>query len=322
MAWYLVVIIFIASCAVLSWLSSRLVKSLVEVAKYLQWREFIIAFFVMALAASLPDLFVCVNAVIQGKPLLALGDIIGGNLVDLTLVLAIGVFFSKKGLSAESAMVQKSAIFTAIIALLPLLLILDSRLSRIDGVILIGAFVLYSWWLFSKSENFKKRYTSKKEAITIGFKGFLWNLVKIVVLLLLLLAASQAVISSADFFAGRLGISLALVGILIVGLGNAFPDMYFSIISARKNENWLVLGDVMGSVIICATLILGLVAVMLPFDIPDFTPFVTARIILILAAILSLIFIRTNHKITKKEGLALLGLYIAFLIIEVFISRA
>lgn len=320
MAWYVIVTIFIFSCGVLSWLSSRLVKSLVQVAKYLEWREFIIAFFVMALAASLPDLFISVNAVIQGKPLLALGDIIGGNLVDLTLVLAVGVFFSKKGLSAESSMVQKSAIFTAIIAVLPLLLILDSHLGRIDGVILITTFFLYAGWLFSKAQNFKKHYEKKKETIAIGFKGFLWNLVKIIVLLVLLLAASQAVIISADFFANRLGISLALVGILIVGLGNAFPDMYFSIISARKNENWLVLGDVMGSVIICATLVLGLVALIAPFSIPDFTPFVTARIILIIAAVLSLIFIRTNRKITKKEGLILLLLYIAFLLTEIFIA--
>ncbi len=320
MAWYFVVIIFIASCAVLSWLSSRLVKSLISVAKYLRWKEFIIAFFVMAVAASLPDLFICFNAVLQGKPMLALGDIIGGNLVDLTLVLAIGVFFSKKGLSAESSMVQKSAIFTTLIAVLPLLLILDSKLDRIDGAILIATFFLYAWWLFSKAERFKKNYRVKKDDAVIGFKGFLWNLLKIVVLVGLLLVASQAVIVSADFFAGQLGISLALVGILIVGLGNAFPDMYFSIISARKDENWMVLGDVMGSVIICATLVLGLVAVLFPFDIPDFTPFVTARIILILAAVLSLIFIRTGRKITKKEGLALLGLYIAFLIIEVFIA--
>jgi cation:H+ antiporter len=292
----------------------------VAVAKYLRWREFIIAFFVMAFAASLPNLFIDVNAAMQHKPLLGLGDIIGGNLVDLTLVLAIAVFFSKKSLSAESDMVQKSAIFTTVIAVLPLLLILDGTLGRIDGVVLILAFFLYAWWLFSKSERFKKFYKSKKEGIVLGFKGFLWNIVKIIILLGLLLAASQAVVASAQFFSNTLGISLALVGILIVGLGNAFPELYFSVISARRDENWLVLGDLMGSVIICATLVLGVIGLLFPFDIPDFTPFFTARLILIIAALLSLIFIRTGRKITKKEGLALLFLYIIFLIIEVFMK--
>src|SRR3989344_3351 len=114
MAWYLVVFIFIISFFILSWLSSRLVKSLVYVGKYLQWKEFIIAFFVMAFAASLPNLFVDLNAVFHGLPELAFGDIIGGNLVDLTLVMAIAIFFSKNSISTKSEMVQKSALFTAV----------------------------------------------------------------------------------------------------------------------------------------------------------------------------------------------------------------
>ncbi len=318
MTWYFIVIIFIFSCFVLSWLSSRLVKSLVSIAKYLHWREFIIAFFVMAFAASLPDLFVDVNAVFHGIPQLAFGDIIGGNLVDLTLVLAIAVFFSKKGLSAESQMVQQSAIFTTVIAVLPLLLVLDGNLSRVDGVILILAFLLYSWWLFSKKERFTKIYKNKKEPAVTGFKHFLVNMGKVWVLLLLLLAASQAVVASAQFFSAKLGISLALVGILIVGLGNCFPETYFSVISARKEENWLVLGDLMGSVIISATLVLGVIGLFAPFEIKDFSPFLIARIFLIIAAILSLAFIKTGKKITKKEGLALLFIYIVFLLVEIF----
>lgn len=320
MQWYFVVIIFIASCLVLSWLSSRMVRDLIGVAKYLNWKEFIIAFFVMSLATSLPNLFTDFNAALQGKPELAFGDIIGGNLVDLTFVLAVAAFFSKKGLSSESGMVQKSAIFTTLIAILPLLLIFDGNLSRPDGLILIGAFVLYSWWIFSERDHFKKRYTHPGQTALSGFSGFVKSLLKIVVLLALLLAASFAVVGSAQFFADKLGISLALVGVLILGLGNSFPEIYFSVISARKNENWLVLGDMMGSVIVCTTLVLGLVATILPFQIHDFSPFITARVFLIVAAVFSLIFIRSGRKITKREGLFLLFLYVTFLMFEVFIA--
>jgi len=315
-----IVAIFLSSCIILSWLSGSLIGSLVGVARYLRWREFTIAFFVMAFATSLPNLFIDINAAFQGKPELAFGDIIGGNLADLTIVLAIAVFFSKKGLVAESEMVQKSAIFTAVIAVLPLLLILDGKLDRVDGLVLIFSFVVYSFWLFSKKGRFKKRYHSRTEAENMGFGGFLWNIGKMAVLVALLLAASQAVVVSAQFFSDQLGISLALVGILIVGLGNAFPELYFSVISARKEENWLVLGDLIGSVIICSTLVLGIIAVFFPFEIKDFSPFVTARMFLIIAALLSLLFIRSGRKITKKEGLFLLAIYILFLITEIFIT--
>ncbi len=321
MVWYAVVFIFLFSCFILSWLSSRLVKAMVNIAKYLHWREFIIAFFVMAFAASLPNLFVDLNATLQGMPQLAFGDILGGNLVDLTLVLAIAVFFSKKGLSAKSDMVQKSAIFTAVIAVLPLLLILDGKLDRIDGVILIFSFAVYSLWLFSKEERFKKTYSGKQSRPIRDFKSFLKSLIEIIILLVLLLLSSQAVVSSAQYFSVKLGVSLSLVGILIVGLGNCFPETYFSIISARKEENWLVLGDLMGSVIVCATLVLGIIALVSPFEIKDFSPFLIARIFLIIAAIFSLIFFRSGKKITKKEGLLLLFIYIVFLLTEIFLPR-
>lgn len=321
MTWFFVIFIFIASCLILSWLSSSLVKSLIQVAKYLQWREFIIAFFVMAFAVSLPNLFTDLNAVFQGKPELALGDIIGGNLVDLTLVLALAVFFSKKGLTVKSEMVQTSAIFTTAIAILPILLILDSRLDRIDGMILIGAFALYCWWIFSKKERFHDPYNNQKSvSITQDFKRFLFNLIKMVVLLGLLLISSQAVVWSAQFFSDQLSISLSLVGILIVGFGNAMPEMYFSIITARKEKNWLVLGDLMGSVIVCSTLVLGIITLVSPFEIKDFSPFLNARIFLIIAALFSFIFIKTGKHITRREGVWLLFIYIAFLMVEIFLK--
>ena len=320
MAWYFVVFIFLFSCFLLSYLSSRLIKSLVNVAKYLRWREFIIAFFVMAFAVSLPNLFTDINAVFQNKPELAFGDIIGGNLVDLTLVLALAVFFSKKGLAAKSRIVQESAIFTTVIAILPLILIFDGMLSRFDGIILIFAFIFYSWWIFSKKERFKDAYNHSNKNILQDFTGFLINLLKIIILLILLLIASQLVVWSAQFFSDKLGISLALVGILIIGLGNAFPEAYFAIVSARQEKNWLVLGDLMGSVIVCSTLVLGIISLILPFEIKDLSPFLTARIFLIIAALLSFLFIRSDRKITKKEGLFLLFIYIIFLLVEVFIK--
>ncbi len=274
----------------------------------------------MSVATSLPNLFTDFNAALQGKLELAFGDIIGGNMVDLTLVLAIAVFFSKKGIPAKSEMVQKSAVFTAIIAVLPLLLVFDGNLNRIDGIILILSFLLYSWWIFSEKDHFQKKYSSHHTTPVAGFKEFVKSLLKVIILLILLVAASISVVNSAQFFADNLGISLGLVGMLILGLGNSFPETYFAVVSARKNENWLVLGDLMGSVIVCTTLVLGIIALLFPFEIKDFSPFIIARIFLITAAIFSLWFIKSNKKITKKEGLFLLFVYIIFLLVETFVK--
>lgn len=312
--------IFIFSCFILSWLSSKLITTLTEIAKYLRWREFIIAFFVMGFAASLPNLFVDLNAAFRGMQQISFGDIMGGNLIDLSLAMAIAVLFSRRSISTESRMVQSSAILTTIIAVLPWILILRTGgLDRIDGVILILAFFGYSFWLFSKDSRFKKVYSDKKVK-NIGKKSvFIWEVIKIIIILVVLLGASYAVVYTAQYFARTFDVSLAMVGVLIVALGNCFPETYFAIISAKKEENWMVLGDMMASVIVCATLVLGVVALLAPFQIKDFSPFFIARIFMVVSCVFYLLFVASGKKITKKEGLYLLLIYIVFLITEVFI---
>jgi Ca2+/Na+ antiporter len=136
---------------------------------------------------------------------------------------------------------------------------------------------------------------------------------------LALLASSYAVIYSAQYFASTLNISLGLVAVLIVALGNCFPETYFAIISAKKEENWMVLGDMMAAVIVCATLVLGTVALVAPFHITDFSPFLVARVFMIIACVFYIVFIVTDKKITKKEALGLLLIYVIFLLTEIFL---
>ena len=84
----------------------------------------------------------------------------------------------------------------------------------------------------------------------------------------------------------------------------------------------MVVGELMGSVVICATLVLGFVALVYPFEIKDFSAYIGARTFMLLAVIISLVFIKTGKKITKKEGLFLLFIYIAFLVFEVFVNKS
>ena len=308
--------IFIISCLVLFWAGSRLVGALARIARYLGWREFVVAFFIMAFASSAPNLFVGINSAIHKIPELSFGEIVGGNLVDLTLAVGLAVLLGGAALQVKSKMVQTSTIFTTIIVILPQLLILDHHLGRIDGLILLLAFFVYIFWLFSKEERFKKTYNGDKSFLRPKqiwpFRVFLKDLAKTITTLILLLLASWLVVKSAQLFSEALNITLSLVGILIVGVGNALPETYFAIASARKGQTLMILGDLMGSVIVCVTLVLGIVALICPIEITDFSPFAIARIFLIIAAVFFLVAVRTDRKITKKEALFLLLIYISF----------
>jgi len=310
------ILIFVGSCLLLFWSGKLLIGALVRIARFLEWREFVVAFIIIAIAASIPNLFVGITSALYGIPELSFGDIVGGNLVDLTLAVALAAFFAG-GLQAGSRMVQTSAVLTMIIAILPLLLVLDGVLGRGDGLILILTFFLYIFWLFSKKERFSKLYDGKELSIIKEFKIFIKDLFRLVLGIVILLVAAQGMVKSASFFSEALNLPLALVGILIIGLGNAIPETYFAIIAARKAKNWMILGDIMGSVISAATLVLGIVALISPIVIVDFSPFAIARFFLIISAIFFLFFVRTDKRLTKKEALFLLSLYITFVVVEV-----
>ena len=134
-------IIFIISFFLLVFASKWLVGALAKIAKFFGWKEFVVAFFTMALAGTIPNLSVGISSALRGIPQLSFGEIVGGNIVDLTVAVALATLVSRNGLRVSGRTVRGSAVFTLVIAILPLLLIFDGNLSRADGAILILAFL-------------------------------------------------------------------------------------------------------------------------------------------------------------------------------------
>jgi len=304
------------SAILLFWAANRLVVGITNIARYLKWLEFVIAFFVMAIAGSIPNLFVGISSVLHGIPELSFGDVVGNSVVDLTLVVGLAVLFGSS-LRAENRLIQTSSLFTIIIAIVPLLLILDGQLGRGDGIALIFLFILYSIWLFSRRKEFEKTLDHTTTEPVESFQTFLWSILQVIVGVVLILVAAEGVVRSATFFAAEFQIPMVTIGILGLGLGSALPEIYFAIASARKGKDSIVLGVLMGSVIVLATLVLGLVAILSPIEIEDFSPFQIARFFLIISALFFLIFSRTDRRISKGEALFLLALYISFVAAEI-----
>jgi len=307
------ILIFIASAILLALSSNWIIDSLIGVAKHLKWREFVIGFIIMSLATSTPNLFVGISSAIRHIPELSFGDVVGGNVVDLTLGTALGALLGQ-GIIAESRMVQTSSFLTLGIGVLPLLLALDGNLNRVDGIILILAFFFYTFWLFSKDERFRKIYGSDKKD-----GSFLKHLLLLFLSLGMLILGSQGIVTCTIYFAKLINVPIGLIGILLVGLGNCLPELYFTSVSARKGQSWMILGDLMGSVITCATLVLGIVVLICPIMLTDFSPYLLARAFLIISLLFFLIFLRTNQKITTREAIFLLSIYIVFLLSEIFL---
>jgi len=309
------ILIFLSSFGLLFWSSNFLVDVLKRVCKFLGWKEFVVSFFIVAFATTIPNFIVDTISALNKVPHLAFGDVVGTNIADLTLIVALSALISKAGLSLPSRTVQGSSIFTIGVAILPLILIHDGLLSKSDGILLLVTFLFYLSWLFQKRERFEKIYDGIYEPL--GLRFFLKNSILLIFSLVLLLLSGQGIVKSAVFFSDYFHFPLALIGILVIGLGTALPELSFTFQAARKSQDWFIVGDVMGSVIITATLVLGIVALLSPIKIVDFSPFAIGRIFLIISALFFLFFVRTDRKITKREAVFLLLIYLIFIFIEI-----
>ncbi|MDD4358200.1 MAG: sodium:calcium antiporter [Candidatus Pacebacteria bacterium] len=322
MSFIILIAVFIVSCLIIYFAGEWVVDGVMNVARYLGWREFVLSFLVMGLFGSLPNLFVGISSALQGIPELSLGEVISGNIIDLTLVLALPILLTGRAIVTDSRTINTTLFFTLGATVLPLMLCLDNFLSRADGVILIFFYFTYIFWLFAKKERFTRPYDEEGLHNDLGkaFIIFLENLGKTILGIFLIVIAAQGIVWSAEGLAEGLSMPVILVGIFIVGFGNAAPELYFTIKSSQKQNNYMVLGNIMGCVIVPATLVLGIVSLIHPIPISGFSNFAIARAILLIACIMFLIFGRTDKKITKGEALFLVSLYVIFIIMEIIVS--
>mgnify|MGYP001088644082 CR=1 FL=1 len=311
----LYVLIFIVSCVFLSLAGKWVVESLIKITRFLKVREFIVASILMAFSTSLPELFIGITSALNQAPQLSFGDIIGSNIIILTLIVGI-VAFVGKGLRFEGKTLQTSSLYASLIALIPLLLILDGKASRADGLILLLALGLYFHQLLYEEEKFRKIFDKFKEE-NDEFKSFLKNLGIFIGGICILLASAQGIVFSTSYLAKGFNLPLVIIGVLLVAIGTSLPEITFGVRSIIMGRKEMILGDLMGSVVINSTLIFGLVSLISPVEIPNFSPYFIGIIFTVVATLFFTIFARTHEIISRKEAVFLILIYIVFVIIEI-----
>lgn len=319
---FVYVLIFIISCLVLVYSGAWVVRALTRIAQFLGWREFIVTAVLMAFATSVPEIFIGISSAISQVPSLSFGDIIGSNIIALTLVIGIGALLAKGlGFPDHGSILRKSSFNAAIIVLLPLLLILDRRLSRIDGVILLLVLVFYFHQLLSQEKRFTRILSDAFKEDRTGFKIFLKNLGMFFLAVFLLLLSAEGIVFSARNLAIAFDIPLVFIGALFVALGTSLPEITFGIRSITMGRREMIVGDVIGSVVINSTLVLGLVALICPFEIADLSPYFIGIVFTTITALFFTIFSRTLEIISRKEAIFLLLIYITFVLFQILFER-
>jgi len=284
-----------------------------KISHSLKISEYLIGFLIVAFFSVLPEAFIFILSNLEGNSSFGLATIYGSNMADLTLIIAIVSLFSKNNIRIESKLI-KEAYFYILTALVPIILGLDGHYSKIEGLILILTFFLFCLFIFNKN----KRDFSKveiKEKVK-NYKYLLLLLISIGIIIL----GSHFTIKNGIELAKNLNLNPIIISMFLIGLGTTLPELSFSLKAARKNEDNLALGDILGTVMTDLTFVIGIASFIKPFYFYPRIIYVTAMF-MILGMVILFYLMKTGRTITKKEAFILFLLYIIFAIIEFSINQ-
>ncbi len=299
---------FLGACIILVISAELLAKALLRIAQYYRLSEFVIGFMVIAFATTIPELFIGITSALNQNSALALGNVIGANIIDLTLVIGI-VTILRGGIKIETKAVRTDTLYMFFIVMLPLILMLDQKICRLDGCILLIAFLLYVLRLITQEKRFKEKMER------VPKKEFILDIMISCISIVFLFFSSGLVVEYASELAMELVVPPILIGLFFISFGTTLPELMFEAKSILTRHRYMALGDLIGNVVAKSTLVLGITAIIYPIE-ANFILFLTSSFFMLIVAFLFTTFIDVEKHILVQEGIALIILYILFIIVE------
>lgn len=281
-----------------------------HLAESLNLPKYIIGFAIVAVISILPETFIAVTSAIEKIPSFGLGTLFGSNVADMTLVFALVVFLSGRKLKIESRFIKNQFLHLGAISI-PILLGLNGYYSRLDGAILIIIGFLFYCVILKKSI-----YVAKIDRERFKIKYIIFLLLSMGGLLL----GSHFTVKYGVDFANSLGVNPVLIGMLVVGLGTTLPELFFSVKAAKHRHDGLALGDILGTVIADATIVIGIMALINPFAFNLRIIYITGLFMLV-AMFLLFYFMKSDRRLSKQEAILLFIFYISFVLTEFLVNK-
>ena len=293
--------------------SGMLMRSLGGLARLFNLSEYFVAFIFVSAATSIPELFIGITSASSGIPALSFGDILGANLLNLTLVIGVVTFMQGK-LETENAFARKSFWFILFLTFLPLFLGIDGLLSRSDGFAMLIAFSVYMGFVLENREKIATGAASPELP-----RHTARNLAFFSAAIALLLASSYGITWSAERIATVFLWKLLPFGALFVALGTTLPELAFGIRSALARRGSLAIGNSLGSVAFNSAFIVGVVSIIHPITIAGAGLSATIIGALIGAFILFAIILYRRTLINRAWAFLFVAVYAAYIALEYFV---
>ena len=288
-----------------------------DIARKLKVSALIIGLTIVAFGTSAPELAVSISASSQGSSSISVGNIIGSNLFNLLVVLGssaaiVPAVVSSKVVKSDYPVSIAASVLICLFAAFPIFAANEGNtISRPEGIILLAFFAVYLFMLLKTAR--KQSALSEDEASGI-------NVPKSVVFLIGGIAGivfgSRLVVAGASGIARAAGISEEIIGLTIVAIGTSLPELVTSIVAAKKGENDIAIGNVVGSNLFNILLIGGICAVIAPTEVSG--SMIRDMVILIAVSAVCFIPLLIKRRLLRGMGIAMIcayGLYTAYLIL-------
>ncbi len=286
-----------------------LVRGAVATADRLRVSPLVIGVTLVGFGTSAPELVTCIDAALRGAPGIAIGNIVGSNIANVLLILAIGALLRPVDCSPDAF--KRDGPVIALSAIACTTVVISGSIGRPTGAILVLALVAYLVWAAWGDRNGAKAGASPAKPVgkhlslalnlglaALGLGGIIYG--------------ADLLVAGAIELAGSLGVSETLIGLTVVAIGTSLPELATTVVAAFKRQGDIAFGNIIGSNIFNSLGILGATAIVEPIRIPaDIAAF---DIWVMLGATAALIlFAVTSWRINRIEGGALLAGYAAYL---------
>lgn len=281
------------------------------IAKNFKISKILIGLTIVAFGTSAPEFAVSVKSLLSGSGDIVFGNVIGSNILNILLIL--GVSSCVHTLTVKNNTVKKelpiTLLFTTLISVLLSDHLFDKNLSntftRSDGVVLLLFFLVFIYYLISMMR--KKVDEEENEEIMKLPKALIFTIVGIIAIVL----GSNLVVDSASLLAKEIGISERMISLTIIALGTSLPELVTSTVATKKGEYDIAIGNVVGSNIFNIGIVIGL-PIALFGGVNNLTFNMIDLIVMIISALLLFLFSFRDYRISRKEGISFLVLFIIY----------
>lgn len=294
-----------------------------RISKQTQTKVFALSAVILALGTSFPELFVGITSSLEGAPSISLGNITGSNIANIALIGSLAALIA--GRVRVSGEYMKREIWVALIAsVIPLVLMVDGGLNRVDGLILLAVYLANATSFFrtryvqigreQQEDRFVHRFLRQFNHIDANKRR---EFGKLFVGIALMLFSADIIVKVAVYLASTIQMPEFVVGLVVVAVGTSLPEFAFSLRSLKEREPAMFFGNLLGSTIANSTLIMGLVALIKPIELIAVSEYFIAVVAFILTFLTFWYFIRTKHRLDRWEAGVLLLMYVTFVIFVV-----